>query len=256
MNSALSLPGKMTTAALFAGAACTAPAIAAPMYQAEYHLDSNWGSGFIATISIHNTGSEPIADWTLAFDFDRSITNLWNGVILSHTGTRYTVGNAGWNADILPGQSASFGFQGDPGDPSPAANFELILPPPPPPPLFEVDYTIVDAWAEGFQTSVTIRNVGDHSIDGWAVSFDLDRPITTAWGAALADGDSGRPTFSSFDYNRTIAAGGQVSFNFIASGPVAEPTNLLLNDVQPVPEPAAIAPLVACALLVRRRRAA
>jgi hypothetical protein len=231
-----------------------ARAQAAPSYQATFSVSSDWGSGFIGGISILNTGSTPITDWTLAFDFDRNISNLWDGIILSRSGSRYTVDNAGWNGTIAAGQSVSFGFQGDPGGPPAPTNYELVLPAPPPPPVYELDYAIVNDWGTGFQAEVTIRNVGTALIDGWTLAFDLGRTVTQVWNATAGVESPGRPSFTSVSYTAQIAAGSSVSFGFIASGSGATPSNIRLNDVVPVPEPVLAPWLVAGALLVGRRR--
>jgi cellulase/cellobiase CelA1 len=228
-------------------------AAAAPSYEATFAVNSSWASGFTAGISLRNTGTEPITDWTLAFDFDRTITNLWNGVILSHAGTRYTVDNAGWNGTIAPGKSVSFGFQGQPGAPPAPTNYELVLPAPPPP-QFQMDYSIVSDWGQGFEASVAIRNLGAQPIEGWTLAFDLPRTVTQVWNAALGAESPTRPTFSSLSYNATIPAGGSVSYGFLASGSGALPGNVRLNGVTPVPEPAgAVFVLLAAAAVLARR---
>ncbi len=67
-------------------------------YAIKYRLNSDWGSGFTGEISITNNTSAPIEDWILEFDFDRTITSVWNGVIESHEGSHYSIKNAGYNA--------------------------------------------------------------------------------------------------------------------------------------------------------------
>ena len=81
----------------------------------EYILDSDWGSGFTARVLLTNRTEETLEDWTLDFDFDREITNIWNGVIESHEGNHYVIKNAGHNANIDAGQAVSFGFNGEGG---------------------------------------------------------------------------------------------------------------------------------------------
>ena len=83
---------------------------------AAFQVTQDWGSGFGAQIAITNTAATPVPNWTLAFDFDRSITSTWDGSIVSHTGNHYVVTNAGWNATIAAnGGTASFGFNGASG---------------------------------------------------------------------------------------------------------------------------------------------
>ena len=84
-------------------------------YSVEYILDSDWGSGFTARVLLTNNTEKTLEDWTLEFDFDREITNIWNGVIEAHEGNHYVIKNAGHNANIVSGSAISFGFNGEGG---------------------------------------------------------------------------------------------------------------------------------------------
>ncbi len=84
-------------------------------YAIKYRLNSDWGSGFTGEISITNNTSAPIEDWILEFDFDRTITSVWNGVIESHEGSHYSIKNAGYNAILTAGQTITVGFTGTDG---------------------------------------------------------------------------------------------------------------------------------------------
>lgn len=84
-------------------------------YVAAYSLVSDWGNGFSATISIRNRMEQAVEDWVLEFDFDREITELWNGVIESHTGNHYVIRNVGYNSIIAAGAEIVVGFNGTGG---------------------------------------------------------------------------------------------------------------------------------------------
>jgi aryl-phospho-beta-D-glucosidase BglC (GH1 family) len=87
----------------------TAPAI-------NFAVVNDWGSGFQAQITVTDNLPTAVNNWTLSFDFDHNINNLWNGNIVSHTGNHYVVANAGYNATITPGSAVQLGFLGDPGN--------------------------------------------------------------------------------------------------------------------------------------------
>jgi cellulase/cellobiase CelA1 len=78
-----------------------------------YATQSQWTGGFVASVTVHNTGTAPVDGWTLGFSFagDQRIASLWGGVH-TQTGAAVTVRDAGWNSMIAPGGSASFGLQG------------------------------------------------------------------------------------------------------------------------------------------------
>ena len=79
-------------------------------YKAKFEKTSDWGSGYNGTITITNTSEQMINDWTVSFDFDEEITNLWNGEIAFHDGNSYVVTNAAYNHNIKPGESIVIGF--------------------------------------------------------------------------------------------------------------------------------------------------
>jgi len=87
---------------------------------AEYRVLSDWGTGFTGQVTVRNTTAQAASDWRVAFDFSGTITSVWNGVIESHTGTRYVIRHAGYNSSLAPGGTASFGFLGTPSGVVPA----------------------------------------------------------------------------------------------------------------------------------------
>jgi cellulase/cellobiase CelA1 len=73
---------------------------------------NDWGSGFVATVSITNGGTSAINGWTLRWSFTgtQQVTNAWNSVV-TQAGQAVTATNASWNAALAPGATATFGFQ-------------------------------------------------------------------------------------------------------------------------------------------------
>ncbi|HEX6522801.1 MAG TPA: arabinofuranosidase catalytic domain-containing protein [Streptosporangiaceae bacterium] len=89
-----------------------------------YVKSSEWAGGFVANITISNTGTATINGWTLTFAFpgDQKVTNAWNATV-TQSGANVTATNASYDGTISPGTSASMGFQGTwtANDTSPAA---------------------------------------------------------------------------------------------------------------------------------------
>ena len=84
-------------------------------YFVEYYVSSDWGSGFTGGINIINNTQATIEDWTLEFDFGRTIDSVWCANIMSVEEGHYVIRNQGYNADIRPGQKLNFGFMGSGG---------------------------------------------------------------------------------------------------------------------------------------------
>jgi O-glycosyl hydrolase len=78
-----------------------------------YATQSQWAGGFVAGVTIANTGSSAINGWTLKFTFpgDQKITNAWSGTE-TQSGENVTITNASYNGTIAPGGNTSLGFQG------------------------------------------------------------------------------------------------------------------------------------------------
>ncbi|MEU8231588.1 cellulose binding domain-containing protein [Actinoplanes sp. NPDC048967] len=77
-----------------------------------YSADS-WGNGFVANVTVANTGNSALNGWTLGFTLPsgQAVTNAWNAT-LSGTSGALTARNSAHNGSIPAGGSTSFGFQG------------------------------------------------------------------------------------------------------------------------------------------------
>jgi hypothetical protein len=77
----------------------------------NYQVSSQWPGGFVANLTIANTGARTIQGWTLTFNLSGvRITNGWNGHF-TQNGSQVTLTNANFNAAISPGQLTAAGFQ-------------------------------------------------------------------------------------------------------------------------------------------------
>lgn len=88
---------------------------------------TEWASGFVADVTIANTGTTPTSGWTVEFDFAGDITNLWSGVLVSRVGNHYVVKSAPWNGAIAPGTAVTFGFQASATAGMSPLNFKLTF---------------------------------------------------------------------------------------------------------------------------------
>ncbi|WP_252786318.1 cellulose binding domain-containing protein [Actinoallomurus rhizosphaericola] len=90
-----------------------------------YDVATSWGSGFVANISITNTGPDPITGWTLAFTFPTDTESVsgstWNGDY-SQDGRHVIVTPAGSDAYLAAGagNTVTTGFVGDQSGPDPS----------------------------------------------------------------------------------------------------------------------------------------
>ena len=79
-------------------------------YTVKYDVESDWGTGFNGKITITNISKTIIEDWSLEFDLDNELTNIWNASIGKKEGQHYIIKNATYTQNIKAGESISFGF--------------------------------------------------------------------------------------------------------------------------------------------------
>ncbi len=80
----------------------------------DYTISSEWPGGFGAAITINNTGTTAISNWTLTWTFanGQTVTQLWNGTV-TQSGANVSVTNESYNGSIASGGNYSgMGFNG------------------------------------------------------------------------------------------------------------------------------------------------
>jgi hypothetical protein len=223
-----------------ATAAVTVSPPAVTSATATFSLVSVWDTGFEANITIANTGTTTINNWTLQFSFAAAITSIWSATIASHSGSVYVIDNAGYNSSIAPGQSVTFGFLGSPGG-VPAAPTGYLLNgasiagygPPAGPIKATATFADVSDWGTGFTGNITITNTGSTAIIGWTLTFNFPVTISSIWNASIVSQNGSQYTITNASYDVVILPGQSVTIGFNASPgkPVSGPTNYVLNGV-------------------------
>ncbi len=203
-----------------------------------YSLVNSWSTGFQASITITNTGTTSITNWSLQFNFAAAITQIWDATVQSHSGSHYVIQNAGYNSSIAPGQSVTFGFLGGPGG-APVAPSNYVVngttsgsapPPPSNTPSATVTFADTDDWGTGFTGSLTLTNTGSSPISGWTLAFDFVGTISSIWNASIMSQTGNQFSIVNASYNAVINPGQSVTIGFNASpGHPTAPTNYMLN---------------------------
>ncbi len=86
------------------------------------YTKNDWGSGFTASITLHNLGDR-LDGWTLTYSYtgNQTLTQGWSGN-WSQSGKTVTVANAAWNGTLATGGStqigANFAYSGTNTDPT------------------------------------------------------------------------------------------------------------------------------------------
>jgi hypothetical protein len=97
-----------------ANARTSAPSSSGSACHVLYTVNSQWPGGFGASMTIDNTGSTALSNWTLTWSFanGQSVTQLWNGNV-TQSGANVQVTNMSYNGSIPAGSSyTGLGFNG------------------------------------------------------------------------------------------------------------------------------------------------
>jgi hypothetical protein len=92
-----------------AGGAGGVPAVAATSScAAAYSVQTDWGSGFTAALTVTNNGTAAITGWTVTYSYagNQALSNGWNGN-WTQSGKTVTVTNESYNGSLAPGASAT-----------------------------------------------------------------------------------------------------------------------------------------------------
>lgn len=103
------------------GASPTPTPVPALSCAVHYRVSSQWQGGFVADVTIFNTGSTPIQNWMLTFSFSagQRLSFGWNGRF-AQNGAQVSVSNDGSDALIAPGAFVTPGFMGSWSQDNPA----------------------------------------------------------------------------------------------------------------------------------------
>ncbi len=87
--------------------------VATDRYTVKYTVVDAWEGGYNVSIEIVNTSESVMQDWEIIFPYHSRIQMLWNGEQIDSQDGFCTVKNAGYNQNIYPGGSVTFGFTCD-----------------------------------------------------------------------------------------------------------------------------------------------
>ncbi|MGK5682617.1 cellulose binding domain-containing protein [Actinoplanes sp. URMC 104] len=78
-----------------------------------YRTTAEWAGGFVAEVTITNTGTTAVEDWSLSFAMpgDQQVSSAWNASIRQE-GATVMLTAARWNATIRPGATVAVGLLG------------------------------------------------------------------------------------------------------------------------------------------------
>ena len=123
---------------------------------------------------------------------------------------------------------------GAPSSETPPAT-TTTTPPRPPAKTCAVAYRVIGQWQGGYQASVTVRNTGTATVNGWTLrwNFSNGESVREMWNASPRQSGSTVDAVNA-DYNPQIAPGGsvEIGYNGNARGPHSAPSSFTFNGAQ------------------------
>ncbi len=204
-------------------------------YDVEYSILNEWDNGQSVEVKITNTGEESILNWAFKYDSDGTIDGIWNAMILENQGDDYLIKNNGWNYEIAPNQSVTFGYTLTDGFSVPTL-FELHS--------NKVDVTdgytasinITESWDNGINGEIVITNTSlDNALEAWTLAFDSNFIINNLWNGRLVENEDNHYVISSEMWTNPISVGSSTVIGFsasIESEVTPEILNCVLSEVE------------------------
>ncbi len=205
-------------------------------FTVKYVIDSIWENQYTANVTITNTGSSTIENWELSYQSADEYSNIWNAEVTCHSARNYNVKNLGYNQNIAPGQSVSFGFQASfTGTPDIPKSYQMLGESQPVDGSdCQVTCKIQNQWNSGCIMEVTIYNSSDENIEDWSLQFDLADRIDNIWRAEIASASEHTYRLKNCGYNAVIQPGMSETFGMQLSFPdgsaIHEPQNISVTQ--------------------------
>ena len=186
-------------------------------YIVEYAVVNEWDGYQNIEIKLTNTGIEPIYNWALKYNAGGEISNLWNGIIFDNDETNYIIKNSGYNYEIMPGESISFGYTLNGDDLTVPDSIENCAERVEITDGCYIQLVTEDEWDGGFTGYIEILNKSEETFEAWMLSFDMNFTVTDLWNAAIIENKEYSYKVSSQIMSNPIQPGDSVRIGIAAS---------------------------------------
>lgn len=186
-------------------------------YSIEYKVMNSWDNAQNVTVTISNTGDNSISGWAVKYNAGGEITGLWNGVIYKSESENYIIKNVGYNSEIKPNESITFGYTLSGEDLTVPEDIEICSHRSVKSSGFKVEMIETGNWGTGFQAEINISNLTDKPIEAWELSFDGNFAIEEIWNAKLLSEEENTYKTAGLEGNITIQPNSSVMFGIRAN---------------------------------------
>ena len=197
-------------------------------YSVDYNVTNEWDGAQTVELTVSNTGTESILNWALKYDAEGEISNLWNADLYEQNGDEYVIKNVGWNFEIAPKQSVTYGYTLSGDNISMPKNFEIYSKRVDKAEGYDVQYNITKSWDVGVEGNIVITNTSAAPIEAWTLSFDSNFTIDNLWNGRVLENNGTSYTVAAEMWTNPVQPNSSMTIGFVGSK--AADVEALLNN--------------------------
>lgn len=186
-------------------------------YSVEYNITNEWNGAQNVELKVSNTGDESILNWALKYDTDGEISNLWNASVYEQNADEYVIKNVGWNFEIAPNQSVTYGYTLNGNDLALPDSFEIYSKRVDKTEGYDVQYNITKSWDTGVEGNIVITNNSDAPIEAWTLSFDSNFTINNLWNGRVLENNETSYKIAAEMWTNPVQPNGSMTIGFVGS---------------------------------------
>lgn len=185
-------------------------------YEVSYQVTNSWGDTEVVSVTLSNTGDNTIEDWMLYFDPNGEVQYTIDCQQLTTSDGISYFKNSGYNADVAPDSSVTFGYAVNDCEAVPES-FTLCQKRETKTDGYTVSLNVNQSWGDSFSGEIVIQNNTDTAIEAWELTIDTNftiTKITNSWAASVTELEPYSYLLKG-TYTGTVAANSSVSLGFI-----------------------------------------
>lgn len=186
-------------------------------YSVDYNVTNEWDGAQTVELTVSNTGTDSILNWALKYDAEGEISNLWNADLYEQNGDEYVIKNVGWNFEIAPNQSVTYGYTLSGNDLTLPENFEIYSKRVDKAEGYDVQYNITKSWDVGVEGNIVITNTSPAPIEAWTLSFDSNFTIGNLWNGRVLENNGTSYTVAAEMWTNPVQPNGSMTIGFVGS---------------------------------------
>lgn len=186
-------------------------------YSVDYNVTNEWDGAQTVELTVSNTGTDSILNWALKYDAEGEISNLWNADLYEQNGDEYVIKNVGWNFEIAPSQSVTYGYTLSGNDLNLPENFEIYSKRVDKAEGYDVQYNITKSWDTGVEGNIVITNTSPAPIEAWTLSFDSNFTIDNLWNGRVLENNGTSYTVAAEMWTNPVQPNGSMTIGFVGT---------------------------------------